>query len=201
MMRNRTRPTRATPLGRSDWAQAALTAMRQGGLAGVVVETLAERLGTTKGSFYWYFRDREDLVVAALDLWEEQMTGPVVERLQAVSDPRARLRATFDLFAEDRQGGLMHAALLSHTDDPRVGPVLRRVVRRLHSFMTEAYLAAGLTEGRAHQQAMLATSLYLGHFGLQRVLPDDPEFSTEAAAYLDHVRDVLQSALPPATAG
>lgn len=185
-------PTRSTRMARSDWVEAALSAIRQGGLSAVVVETLAERLGTTKGSFYWHFHDREDLILAALELWELRMTA-IVERLEASPDPRARLARAFDLFSEDRQGGFMHAALLNHADDPRVGPVLRRVVRRLHSFLTEAHVAAGMPEDQAGRHATLAISLYLGHFGLQRVLPDEPEFTTEATAYLDHVRDVLNS--------
>ncbi|MGH3388225.1 MAG: TetR family transcriptional regulator, partial [Actinomadura sp.] len=44
---------RKTRLSRADWANAALEAIAEGGLAAVAIEPLATRLGTTKGSFYW----------------------------------------------------------------------------------------------------------------------------------------------------
>ena len=49
-----------------DWADAALAAIGERGLAGVAVEPLAARLGTTKGSFYWHFANRDALIEAAL---------------------------------------------------------------------------------------------------------------------------------------
>ncbi|WP_412543871.1 TetR/AcrR family transcriptional regulator [Longispora sp. K20-0274] len=54
-----------------DWAEAALLAFAEGGLAAVAVEPIATRLGATKGSFYWHFPHRDALVVAALALWSD----------------------------------------------------------------------------------------------------------------------------------
>src|SRR5262249_59889731 len=47
-----------TRLSRQAWVDAALEALGEGGLASVAVVPLAERLGATKGSFYWHFRNR-----------------------------------------------------------------------------------------------------------------------------------------------
>ena len=49
-------------LSREAWAAAGLRALTDGGVAAVAVEPLAASLGTTKGSFYWHFSDREELV-------------------------------------------------------------------------------------------------------------------------------------------
>lgn len=38
----------------------------------VAVDRLAKELGATRGSFYWHFRDRDDLIEAALELWERE---------------------------------------------------------------------------------------------------------------------------------
>ena len=46
-------------LAREDWVDAALAAIAEGGVAAVAVEPIAARLGTTKGSFYWHFHDRD----------------------------------------------------------------------------------------------------------------------------------------------
>jgi AcrR family transcriptional regulator len=50
----------------SDWAEAALQLIAEKGLSALTVSTLATRLGVTKGSFYWHFAGRSELLAAAL---------------------------------------------------------------------------------------------------------------------------------------
>ena len=49
-----------TKVGKDDWTRAALEVIAAEGVGGVKVEPLANRLGITKGSFYWHFTDRQD---------------------------------------------------------------------------------------------------------------------------------------------
>src|SRR5436309_10975695 len=76
-----------------DWASAALAAIGSGGLAAVAVEPLATRLGTTKGSFYWHFANRDALLTAALERWERTGTEDVIAYVEAQPTGPARLRA------------------------------------------------------------------------------------------------------------
>ncbi|NCG36142.1 MAG: TetR family transcriptional regulator, partial [Actinobacteria bacterium] len=78
---------RLTP---NDWTEAALEAMARTGTTGVNVEQLAKSLGTTKGSFYHHFKNRQALLDAALGRWEEIVAGDL-ETSKAVVDPYARL--------------------------------------------------------------------------------------------------------------
>jgi len=59
-------------LNRSDWLKAARIALLKGGVEAVRVEKLARKLHVTKGSFYWHFKDREQLLEALLGEWEEE---------------------------------------------------------------------------------------------------------------------------------
>jgi len=49
-------------LGQDDWLRAARLALLRGGVEAVRVEKLARDLGVTKGSFYWHFKDRDELL-------------------------------------------------------------------------------------------------------------------------------------------
>ena len=49
----------------------AVKVLGEAGLDALAVEPLSLRLGVTKGSFYWHFKDRRDLQNAVLDLWKE----------------------------------------------------------------------------------------------------------------------------------
>src|SRR6266576_5658935 len=74
----------------SDWMRAARVALLHNGPDGVRVEPLSRALGVTKGSFYWHFRDRADLLEALLEEWEADaslLSGPLRR-----SDPAADLR-------------------------------------------------------------------------------------------------------------
>src|SRR5437660_5551983 len=80
------------PLTPDDWAEAALAAIARGGVDAVAVETVAAELGATKGSFYWHFKNRDALIQAALDLWEQRGTEAVIEEFEREPDPATRLK-------------------------------------------------------------------------------------------------------------
>lgn len=68
-------------LQRNDWLKAARLALLRGGAEAVRVEKLARDLRVTKGSFYWHFRDREELLEILLREWEEELFNDIIPRL------------------------------------------------------------------------------------------------------------------------
>lgn len=66
-------------LERADWIAAAAELFAAEGVDRVLVVPLAERLGVTRGSFYWHFRDRRDLLDALVALWRRKNTRALVE--------------------------------------------------------------------------------------------------------------------------
>jgi len=60
-----------TSLHPEDWIRAAQTHLAGQGIESVRVEVLARDLGVSKGSFYWHFRDRNDLLEKLLARWED----------------------------------------------------------------------------------------------------------------------------------
>jgi len=69
-------------LGKDDWLKAARLALLQGGVEAVRVEKLARALNVTKGSFYWHFKDREELLDSLLREWEKELAHDIIPRLQ-----------------------------------------------------------------------------------------------------------------------
>lgn len=85
-----------------DWLQAGVRALRRGGFEAVRVEALARDLGVSKGSFYWHFRDRNDLVLGLINLWEAE-TRHLIQSARAQFTPSERLIGFFD--AIEASGG------------------------------------------------------------------------------------------------
>jgi AcrR family transcriptional regulator len=68
-------------LHRGDWLRAARMALLRGGVEAVRVEKLARALQVTKGSFYWHFKGREELLEVLLREWEEELLKDIIPRL------------------------------------------------------------------------------------------------------------------------
>lgn len=80
------------------WIAAATEVLIDQGIDHVRVDVLAGQLGVTRGSFYWHFRDREDLLRRVLGAWREQATEALTARLErAHTDPREQLRDVISL--------------------------------------------------------------------------------------------------------
>ncbi|MEM6277269.1 MAG: TetR/AcrR family transcriptional regulator [Pseudomonadota bacterium] len=60
-----------TKVTRQDWLDAAMRTLIESGVEQVKVLTLATRMGVSRSSFYWYFKDRSGLLDALLAAWEE----------------------------------------------------------------------------------------------------------------------------------
>ena len=66
-------------LDREAWLIRALEVLLHEGIHGVRVERLARDLEVTKGSFYWHFQDREDLLKAVLEYWSDAYNDIVLD--------------------------------------------------------------------------------------------------------------------------
>ena len=181
----------AGPLSIEAWTRAALDLIRRDGVQAVAVEPLAKALGVTKGSFYWHFANRDELVAAALQAWEQDQSTDVVARWAGVPEPRRRLRVMIFSAFEDVENGLLHAALSASSEDPRVKPALRRVTENRMAFGVRSFMALGLPEDEARRRALLTYSAYAGYFDLMRAMPDAVRAVADLSAYVRYLADAL----------
>lgn len=71
-------PPPHTKATRVDWLMAAREVMLVEGADQVKVMTLAKRLEISRASFYWYFKDKSDLLNAVLERWRETNTSAIL---------------------------------------------------------------------------------------------------------------------------
>ncbi|MCN9243850.1 TetR/AcrR family transcriptional regulator [Streptomyces sp. RY43-2] len=183
-----------------DWSTAALRAMARGGVAAVSVNALARELGATRGSFYWHFKDRDALLTAALDMWEQNTTTALISELGDITDPRQRLTALFT--AALRREGIngLEPAIVAHADHPAVAQVLRRVTERRISYLTDLYADLGLAPAAARHQAVATYAAYLGWHELRHSVCDIvPEVATTGAIATAALEHLITALAGPAT--
>ncbi|GAA5236562.1 TetR/AcrR family transcriptional regulator [Verticiella sediminum] len=70
------------PLSRDDWVAAATHVLAQKSIDAVRVDALSRQLNVTRGSFYWHFRSRTELLDAILTAWRNAATEQVIDRFE-----------------------------------------------------------------------------------------------------------------------
>jgi AcrR family transcriptional regulator len=151
----------ADRLDRDDWITAGLDALERGGLEAVAVVPLARSLGVTRGSFYWHFTSREELVEAILERWEREHGTDVLAAVAAIEDPRARLREILGR-AVLKPPTYFARLLDAGGSDPLVAATLERVAAARLAVLAKAYRECGLTAPEARRSALIAYAAYAG---------------------------------------
>ena len=154
----------------ADWAEAAVQLIAEKGLGALTVSALAARLGVTKGSFYWHFTGRPELLAAALERWERS-TSDAIKSLEAVSDPRRRLELMLDAASQPPRARSLYAALAEAAEDPVVRRVLNRVAAARIHYLEICYRELGLPDTKAQAQAVFAYAAYRGLVQLAHEAP------------------------------
>lgn len=178
-------------LSAQDWELAALELMAEEGVAAVAVESLARRLGVTKGSFYWHFSQRDALIEAALKRWEDTDTHNLLARVESIENPGKRLRELFRLTSREMRSHKIYAALLKAADHPVVAPVMDRVSQERMAYLARVFQQAGMDHESAEHRARLAYSAYVGLLQLTLQLRSSRLTSEVFDAYVGHMIDTL----------
>lgn len=148
---------------KAQWLSAGLEALRKDGVAGVRVERLALELGITKGSFYWHFRGRGELLEALLEFWSREMTDVEFERVQAL---RAGLAGRLLALAEDvldKGMGRYDPAIRAWArSDRKVATTVAQVDRRRLRALAGLFEEGGFSPTEANTRARLFYTLVLG---------------------------------------
>lgn len=162
---------------REKWIEAGLQALASGGADSVRVEALAKALGVTKGGFYGYFSDRDDLLREMLDAWERESVDDVFDKVEkAGGDPLEKARLAGQLtFSDDRLLPIDLAVRAWARRDDAVAERLRRVDNRRMQLIRDAIGTYYSDPEEVEARSLLAFCMAIGvHF----VAADHPGHAT-----------------------
>jgi AcrR family transcriptional regulator len=159
-------------LGRQDWVKEGLAVLGERGVEAVRVEPLAKRMKVTKGSFYWHFKDRNDLLDAILAEWVKIDTHSIIERVnQLNADPKTKLLYLFELAIADNgltpgleDGSIENAIRAWAMTEPTVATVIAQVDQQRLDYTQNLFSELGFSEAEALARARLAYYSLVGEF-------------------------------------
>lgn len=141
-------------LSAENWLMVGFRALADDGPSALRAEALARSLGTTKGSFYWHFKDLPDYLHKLIGLWETRAFTDILTSLDPDLPPRGRLEQLCLLAAgyqDPSYGGralepALRAWALSAAE---VADALRRMDTRRLDALTDLCAQAGITDPAA----------------------------------------------------
>ena len=156
-----------TPLDRDAWVAGATEVLAEEGIAGLRVEVLAKRLKVTKGSFYWHFTDRRDLLLAVLSHWKEGRIRDIIKQTRAQPGHElAQIYHVIDVYSasRSRRGMLIELAVRDWARrDPEASVIVAEVDDVRLRCARDLFLACGVPMDEASSRCML---LYAYVFGV-----------------------------------
>ena len=165
MARTATAPAR-NQLGPADWIAAARRLLVSRSIDAVRVEVLAKELDVTRGSFYWHFRDRDDLLQRMLTAWRDEATEQIIYRFESRSlPPRELIR---DLLSLPFRGEAAQEAAATELAirawarrDELARQVLDEVDAKRLSYIAQCFSALGFGIAEARSRAFALYSYEL----------------------------------------
>ncbi|MBM7506132.1 TetR/AcrR family transcriptional regulator [Agromyces aurantiacus] len=145
-----------------EWIEAAYERFSAQGLAAVRVEAVARDLGATKGSFYWHFADRAELVAAVMRRWEQLETDFVIELVERTGTAEERLARLYDVIVErmGERGGERTLYIGAGADG--VADAVARVTERRVSYVAQLLVDTGFDPGEARRRGAAVVAAVIG---------------------------------------
>ena len=150
-------------LTRESWIKSAFNTLYEEGIDLVRVERLAKKLKVTKGSFYWHFKNRTELLDALIEYWNDEMTKSVMENaLMFHGDPVQRIFNTLkDIISNERtKYDPVVRAWANH--DNKAKQYVEKVDKLRLTFLIELFTDAGFDAEESEIRARMLYYYVLG---------------------------------------
>ena len=152
------------------WLEAAYTSLLESGVDSVKILPLAKRLNLSRTSFYWFFKDREELLSGLVARWRDKNTGGIVKQSEAYAESLAEaMLNVFDcwlnkeLFDSQFEFAVRSWALQA--------PDILEEVHRADQIRVEAlrrmFMRFGYEEGPADVRARTTYLVQIGYISMQ----------------------------------
>ena len=164
--------------------------MANKGVAAVKVEVLARQLEVSKGSFYWHFKNRQELLEGVLQRWENE-TLWLIEESKKESTPEKKLVKMFALAEELCDLPDPETAIFIWANQkPAVQEKVRAVETRRVEYLNQLLQDYGFDKTEARHKAEIG---YFAFMGFWERKERDKEFDLSMKEFGKFLIDLLLS--------
>ena len=152
------------------WLEAAYDSLLESGVDSVKILPLAKRLNLSRTSFYWFFKDREELLSGLISRWREKNTGNIIKQAEAYAETLAEaMLNVFDcwidksLFDSQFEFAVRSWALQS----PEIQAEVYEADQRRMEAISRMFMRFGYGEEPADVRARTTYLVQIGYISMQ----------------------------------
>lgn len=152
------------------WLEAAYQALLESGVDSVKIQPLAKKLNLSRTSFYWFFKDREELLDALIARWRDKNTGGIVKQSEAYAESLAEAMLNVfdcwlnkDLFDSKFEFAMRSWALQSE----ELLSEIQKADRQRMDALKRMFMRFGVAENSADVRARTTYLVQIGYISMQ----------------------------------
>lgn len=163
-------------LNREKWLEKSLSVLADAGNEMLTIEVLCERVGMSRGSFYWHFKDRDDFITAIIEYWEQQSTTALRDYMLSLDcGPEKRLQNLLEKILTFRFSKLELPMRLWAMKNPKTKEVLQRIDRTRYEGVRSLFIDMGFTGDELEMRTQTFVIYYNFMDGFSIEMSDDEE--------------------------
>jgi len=153
-------------LTRRRWLEEGLALLEEAGAEALTIESLTNRLGVTKGSFYHHFANYQDFQERLLEFWEEEGTLRIIQVAEQEASPLDKLARVMQATLQPSR---LDVALRAWAlQDEKVRVHQQRIDQQRLAYLEALVYATRADRLYARQVTRVFYSLYVGS---QHIIP------------------------------
>ncbi|MEL4375923.1 TetR/AcrR family transcriptional regulator [Brucella cytisi] len=152
------------------WLEAAYQTLLESGVDSVKIQPLAKKLNLSRTSFYWFFKDREELLDALIARWRDKNTGGIVKQSEAYAESLAEAMLNVfdcwlnkDLFDSRFEFAVRSWALQSE----ELLAEIHEADRQRMEALKRMFIRFGVSENSADVRARTTYLVQIGYISMQ----------------------------------
>ncbi|MBL4749796.1 MAG: TetR/AcrR family transcriptional regulator [Amylibacter sp.] len=176
-----------TRLKKTDWVVFALKELAKYGHANLTAQNLAQKMGVSRGSFYWHFKDVREFENCVTREWQDISTEQIIQRLRGDNCAQTRLKNLLSQ-AMSADISLERAMRAWASTDARIAMAVADVDLRRITYVEDLLKELGIAKPERRVRAL---ALYWASLG--RIMIANPKFGELTADEVEQLKSLFVS--------
>ena len=148
-------------LSKQDWLKHGLESLSYGGYEALKADSMANKLGVSRGSFYWHFKNISAFHEELLEFWKQQSTSLVIEELDQTVLAKDRINVLI------KRGFSLNTKLEREfrfwaNQNDNVANFIQEIDFQRESYLVELFKLSNFPQVLAESRAQILYWAYLG---------------------------------------
>lgn len=148
-----------------DWLDTGLLFFAEQGLSGINVEGIADHLKCSKGSFYWYFKTKENFLKMMLDRWNKITTYELIKKAEEIEDADEKIKYIIAVvFAEQKTKDFLFFLRKAGREMREINELVKNIETQRIDYLMKVLNEYGIPKEECDIKARTLYTYYLGWY-------------------------------------